>query len=307
MSVTIISHQDCASHSMGEHHPEAPARLSAIQDQLISSGLDFATHSKDARPVSRELLELAHDKDYVDFIFSNSPAVGTFALDPDTSMNPFSLNAALLATGAAVEAVDLVMNNDNRSVFCATRPPGHHATRDKAMGFCLFNSVAVAALYAQKKYNLQKIAILDFDVHHGNGTEDIMSDKDGVLFCSIFQHPFYPYSGTTSTARHIINTPLPAVTSGKKFRCSVEDIWLPALHAFQPEILFISAGFDGHIEDAISHFTLMDNDYRWVTEQLVNVAAKYARGRIVSVLEGGYALGALGRSVAAHINGLLGS
>jgi len=193
MSVTIISHSDCASHSMGDYHPEAPARLSAIQDQLICSGLDFATQSIDAKPVSRDLLELAHDKDYIDYIFANAPAVGNFSLDPDTSMNPFSLNAALLATGAAVEAVDLVLNNKNKSVFCATRPPGHHATRDKAMGFCLFNNIAVAALYAQKKYNLKKIAIVDFDVHHGNGTEDIMSDKDGVLFCSVFQHPFYPY------------------------------------------------------------------------------------------------------------------
>ncbi len=305
MSVTIISHPDCASHTMGDYHPESPARLSAIQDRLISSGLDFALHSIDAKAIDRGLLELAHDKNYIDFIFANAPSAGTFALDPDTSMNPYTLNAALLSAGAAVQAVDRVMSKDNRSVFCATRPPGHHATRNKAMGFCIFNNIAIAALYAKKKYQVQRVAILDFDVHHGNGTEDIMTDKEGVLFCSIFQHPFYPYGGTQPTPAHIINTPLPATTGSAGFRQSVSEIWLPALNDFKPEIVFISAGFDAHIEDEISHFSLMDSDYQWVTDQLVAVAAQYARGRIVSVLEGGYSLEALGRSVAAHINALL--
>jgi len=291
---------------MGDYHPEAPARITAIQDHLLSSGLDFVLKSKDAKPIQRELLELAHDKNYIDYIFANAPATGTFELDPDTSMNPFTLNAALLSAGAAVEAVDMVMNGETGAAFCATRPPGHHAMHNKAMGFCFFNNVAIAALYAREKYQLQRVAIVDFDVHHGNGTEDILTDKEGFLFCSLFQHPFYPFSGALGSAEHIINTPLPASTSSKEFQQQVTDVWLPALNNFKPELVLISAGFDAHIEDDISNFRLVENDYRWVTEQMVKVAEEHAQGRIVSVLEGGYALNALGRSVTAHINELLG-
>ncbi|MCP4272559.1 MAG: histone deacetylase family protein [Gammaproteobacteria bacterium] len=306
MSVTIISHPDCLSHSMGDYHPEAPTRITAIQDHLVSSGLDFVLKSKDAKPIQRELLELAHEKNYIDYIFTNAPATGTFELDPDTSMNPYTLNAALLSAGAAVEAVDLVMNDETGAAFCATRPPGHHAMHSKAMGFCFFNNIAIAALYAREKYQLQRVAIVDFDVHHGNGTEDILTDKEGFLFCSLFQHPFYPFSGTMNTADHIVNTPLPASTSGPEFQQQVTDVWLPALNNFKPELILISAGFDAHAEDDISNIRLVENDYRWVTEQMVAVAAQYAGGRIVSVLEGGYALSALGRSVTAHIDALLG-
>lgn len=307
MPVAIISHANCSAHQMGEAHPESPARLDAIQDRLISSGLDFAVHNFDAKPIDKHLLELAHDKSYIDYIFANAPTVGSFRLDPDTSMNPFTLNAALLSAGAAIDAVDLVMGDKIHSVFCATRPPGHHAERDKAKGFCFFNNVAIAALYAQQKYNFKRIAILDFDVHHGNGTENILTDKKGFLFCSIFQHPFYPYSGTEPTQDHIINSPLAASAGSAEFRQKVNQVWLPALHDFKPELIFISAGFDAHAEDAISHISLFENDYRWVTEQLVSISEQYAEGRIVSVLEGGYELGALGRSVVAHINGLIGN
>lgn len=307
MSVAIISHPDCASHDMGEHHPESPARMSAIQDQLISSGMDFAVRQIDASPIDKQLLQLAHDKNYIDFIFANAPSTGTFELDPDTLMNPFSLNAALLSAGAAVDAVDLVMNNKMDSVFCATRPPGHHAERDKSMGFCIFNNIAIAALYAQQKYHLKRVAVVDFDVHHGNGTEEILSDKPGLLFCSTFQHPFYPFSGTGPTAEHIINSPLAATAGGAEFRQKVTADWLPALNKFKPEIVFISAGFDAHAEDDISQISLVESDYRWVTEQLVVIAKQYSQGRIVSILEGGYSLSALGRSVVAHINGLLGN
>ena len=306
MPVAVISHPNCSAHSMGEFHPESPARMTAIQDQMISSGLDFAVRSIEATPIERSLLELAHEKEYIDYIFANAPTTGTFPLDPDTSMNPFSLNAALYAAGAAKDAVDLVMSQAVGSVFCATRPPGHHAERDKAMGFCIFNNIAIAALYAQQKYQLKKIAIVDFDVHHGNGTENIISDKKGFLFCSTFQHPFYPFSGTEPHPAHIINSPLPATASSAEFRQKVTEDWLPALNEFKPEMLFISAGFDAHVADDISQIELFDNDYRWVTEQLVSVAKEHAQGRIVSVLEGGYELGALGRSVVAHINGLIG-
>lgn len=305
MSVTIISHPDCLSHSMGCYHPEAPARVTAIQDQLVSSGLDFVLKSKDAKPAQRDVLELAHDKDYIDTIFANAPSTGSFVIDSDTMMNPFTLNAALLSAGAAVEAVDLVLSNETGAVFCATRPPGHHATHNQAMGFCFFNNVAIAALYAREKYQLQRVAVVDFDVHHGNGTEDILKDKEGFLFCSLFQHPFFPYSGTGDTAANIINTPLPASTSSAEFQKQVTEVWLPALNDYKPELILISAGFDAHTEDDISSINLVDNDFRWITEQIVTVANQHAEGRIVSVLEGGYALGALGRSVIVHINELL--
>ena len=307
MPVAIISHPDCAAHDLGDYHPESPSRLSAIQDQLISSGLDFVVRQLDANPIDLPLLELVHDKQYIDYIIANAPATGYFDIDSDTRMNPSTLNAALLAAGAAVDAVDLVMTKKMHSVFCATRPPGHHAERDKAMGFCFFNNVAIAAAYAKKKYNLQRVAVLDFDVHHGNGTENILRDKEGYLFGSIFQHPLYPFSGTEDTPEHIINSPLPATATSADFRQKVTEDWLPALNKFKPEMLFISAGFDGHAEDDISHMRLYESDFRWVTEQLVIVAEKYSQGRIVSVLEGGYSLGALGRSVVAHINGLIGN
>ncbi len=307
MPVAVISHQNCSSHSMGDYHPESPARMTAIQDQMISSALDFAVRSIEATPIERSLLELAHDKEYIDYIFANAPTTGTFSLDPDTSMNPFSLNAALYAAGAAVDGVDLVMSQIVSSVFCATRPPGHHAERSKAMGFCIFNNIAIAALYAQQKYDLERVAIVDFDVHHGNGTENIIRDKKGVLFCSTFQHPFYPFSGLEPTPAHIINSPLPATASSPEFCQKIKEDWLPALNDYKPEMLFISAGFDAHVADEISQIELFDNDYRWVTEQLVSVAQEHAQGRIVSVLEGGYELGALGRSVVAHINGLIGN
>jgi len=307
MPVAIISHHECADHDMGDFHPESPARISAVQDQLISSGLDFAVRQFDANLIERKLLELAHDKNYIDYIFNNSPSEGKFQLDPDTLMTPHTLNAALLSAGAAIDAVDLVMEGEIKSVFCATRPPGHHAERDKSMGFCIFNNIAVAALYAKQKYNLQRIAVVDFDVHHGNGTQEILSDKQGFLFCSTFQHPFYPFSGTETAPEHIINTPLAASASSTEFRQAITNDWIPALNEFKPEIVFISAGFDAHAEDDISQIRLYEQDYRWVTEQLVTIAETYSSERIVSIMEGGYSLGALGRSVVAHINGLLGN
>ena len=304
MPVAIIGHPNCSAHEMGDYHPESPARLAAIEEQLASNGDDETIIQVHATAADRSVLALAHDEDYIDFIFANAPSSGTFVIDADTLMNTFSLNAALFAAGAAIDAVDLVMKKKVASAFCATRPPGHHAERDKSMGFCIFNNVAVAALYAKQEYKLQRIAVLDFDVHHGNGTQNILTDKEGFLFCSIFQHPFYPFTGTETTPEHIINSPLPAASGSDEFRQKVSEVWLPALDNFQPELVFISAGFDAHAEDQISQITLYEDDYRWVTEQLVSIAGKYAQSRIVSVLEGGYSLGALGRSVVAHINGL---
>lgn len=307
MSVGIISHHLCSSHDMGAGHPESPARLPAIQDQLIRSGLDFAIRQYDAIPIEPELLSLVHDSEYIEYIFENSPSEGFFDLDADALMNPNTLTAALLAAGAAVQAVDLVMRKEQKVVFCSTRPPGHHATKNRAMGFCFFNNIAIAAAYARQHYHLQKVAILDFDVHHGNGTEDIFAGQPEVLFCSTFQHPFYPFSGTEETSSNIINTPLSSTAGSKEFRQAVTHKWLPALEKFEPEMLFISAGFDAHAEDEMSQIRLYEPDYRWVTDALRAVAEKHCKGRIVSVLEGGYDLSALGRSVVAHINGLIGN
>lgn len=306
MSVGIISHPACQAHDMGEHHPESPDRLRAIQNQLISSGLDFVTRQYDAIPIERNLLSLVHDPDYIAQIFDNAPSEGYFQIDDDTIMNPHSLSAALHAAGAAVQAVDLVMKEELKVAFCATRPPGHHAEKKRAMGFCFFNNISIAAAYARQHYHLDRVAIVDFDVHHGNGTEDIFTNEPNVLFCSSFQHPFYPFSGTEPTSSNIINTPLDATASSTEFRQAVIEQWLPALNTFKPEMIFISAGFDAHAEDDMSQVRLYDNDYRWVSEQLGAVAKQHSKDRIVSVLEGGYDLSSLGRSVAAHINGLIG-
>lgn len=306
MTISIISHADCALHEMGPDHPESPLRLSAIQDQLLSCGLDFVLQHYDAPLATREQLYRVHDADYVESIFQQAPLEGRVWLDQDTCMNPYSLSAALRAAGAAVLAVDLVMSGKTSAAFCNVRPPGHHAEHNKAMGFCIFNNIAVGAAHALHAYKLQRIAIVDFDVHHGNGTEDIFQNVDEVLFCSSFQHPFYPYTGVNNDAKNIIRVPLAAGTDSQAFQAALKSVWLPALEAFQPELILISAGFDAHIEDDMSNVCLLDQDFAWVTQQIKGIADKYANGRIVSTLEGGYALSALGRGVAAHINALLG-
>jgi len=315
MTVGVIGHYRCNDHDMGKHHPESPKRMAAIQDQLIHSGLDYVVRQYDAKPIKKELLELVHESKYIDYLVKNAPKEGVFTIDDDTLMNNATLPAALYSAGAAVDAVDLVMSGEISAAFCATRPPGHHAERNKAMGFCFFNNVAIAAAYAKEKYQLSRVAIVDFDVHHGNGTEEIIADKKGFLFCSSFEHPLYPFSGANTERESsqdnerpiIINTPLSAHSSTKDFRQAIQKDWLPALEAFKPQIVFISAGFDAHAEDEISHLRLTEGDYRWVTEQIKRCADQFAQGRVVSVLEGGYSLNALGRSVVAHINGLIGN
>ena len=307
MSIAFISHPDCGLHDMGAHHPECPARLSAIQDQIIASGLELALRNYDAPLVSREQLYMVHDKDYVDDIFVRAPQdIGQIWLDPDTSMMADSLNAALRAAGAVVLGVDLVLSGKERAAFCSVRPPGHHAERARTMGFCIFNNIAVGAAWARHQYGIERLAILDFDVHHGNGTEDIFQDEPGVLFCSSFQHPFYPYTGADVISEHIVNAPLAAGSKGPDFKQAIESHWLPKLHEFRPELILISAGFDAHVEDDMAGLSLTEQDYRWVTEEIKMIADTYAQGRIVSSLEGGYALSALGRSVANHLNAMLG-
>ncbi len=306
MQTAYITHSLCLKHDMGLHHPECPARIHAVEDQLIASQLFGYLQHCEAPEVTREQLLRVHGAAYVDAIAATAPHEGSVDLDGDTSMNPFTYPAALRAAGAVVMAVDMVMAREVENAFCNVRPPGHHAERSQAMGFCIFNNIAVGAAHALAAHGLQRVAIADFDVHHGTGTEDIFHEDPRVMLCSTFQHPFYPYKGSDSGNDHIINVPLAAGAGSMEFREAVSTRWLPALESFQPELLLISAGFDAHWEDDMSMLRLVDGDYAWVTEQLKRVAAKYCHGRIVSVLEGGYELHALGRSAMAHIKALSG-
>ncbi|MBK7766896.1 MAG: histone deacetylase family protein [Sulfuritalea sp.] len=302
MTITaFITHRDCWQHDMGAHHPECPDRLGAINDRLIASGLDVYLEFHDAPLVQVDQLLRVHPRAYIDRMHSRSPAHGIVHLDPDTAMSPGTLQAALRSAGAGCFATDLVMRGEAHNAFCAIRPPGHHAERAKAMGFCFFNNIAIAVRHAIEAWGVSRVAIIDFDVHHGNGTEEIFSDDPHVLMVGIFQHPFYPYCGTEDPAPNMCNVPLPAGTRGDEFRQVVSDIWLPRLREFRPEMIFISAGFDAHYEDDMASLALVEADYAWVTEQIKQLAGEFAKGRIVSLLEGGYALSALARSVVAHI------
>ena len=305
MSTAFYSHPDCRLHDMGAGHPECPQRLDAITDQLRASGLDVALDFREAPQASAEQLSRAHSSGYVaelhDLLQRMHDEGGTHALDPDTIACPGTLAAVLRAAGAAVAATDDVIAGRAETAFCAVRPPGHHATRDQTRGFCFFNNVAVAARHALDVHGLQRVAIIDFDVHHGNGTEDIIAGDERVLMCSFFQHPLYPYSGGVPKGSNMVNLPMPPYTRGPAVREAIEQQWLPALNRFAPEMLFISAGFDAHREDDLGQMGLVEADYEWITRQLVTVARQHAQGRIVSCLEGGYNLGALARSVVAHL------
>ena len=301
MSTALIRHRDCLLHDMGPHHPECPDRIHAVEDQLIASGLIGYLMEFEAPLATREQLLRVHSADYLDTIQASAPGFGLVHLDPDTAMNPSTLPAALRAAGAAVFATDLVLSGQVRNAFCLVRPPGHHAEHQRAMGFCFFNNVAVGAAHAMEAHGLERVAVVDFDVHHGNGTEDVFRNDPRVLMVSTFQHPFYPYSGVEGRSDRMVNVPLAAYSDGTKFREAVQTWWMPALEAFQPQMIFISAGFDAHREDDMASLGLVEADYAWVTREIRHVAERYAAGRIVSVLEGGYALSALGRSVASHL------
>lgn len=308
MNLAFISHPDCQDHRMGAHHPETPERLHAIQDRMIASGMEMLVTHYDAPRASVEQLTRVHDPDYVQMIFDAAPKVDDVLtwVDGDTAMCQGTLPAALRAAGAAILGVDLVMGDKHHAAFCAVRPPGHHAERHRAMGFCFFNNVAVGAAHAMAEHGMRRIAIVDFDVHHGNGTEDIFQGDERVLFCSSFQHPYYPGSGADTHSPNVVNLPLPRLTDGAAFRAAVERHWLPRIDAFAPELIMISAGFDGHAEDDMAHFNLREADYAWITRMLHDLAVKHAGERIVSCLEGGYSLSALGRCVSTHIDELIG-
>ena len=306
MDTAYIGHPECLLHEMGERHPECPGRLRAVDDQLIASGLINYLRHEEAPKAQRKQLERVHDTGYVDAIVAMAPKRGIVHLDPDTAMNAYSLDAALRAAGAAILATDLVMSGEVRRAFCNVRPPGHHAERARAMGFCVFNNVAVAAAHALDAHGLARVAVVDFDVHHGNGTEDIFRDDPRVLMVSTFQHPFYPYSGIEGRSERMVNIPLAAYTGGAQLREAVDTHWLPALDRFKPQMIFISAGFDAHRDDDMASLAWVEADYAWVTQTIADVSERYCSGRIVSILEGGYELHALGRSVAAHLKVLSG-
>ena len=305
-TTAYITHRDCLLHDMGALHPECPARLSALNDHLIAQGLDHYLVHHEAPLATLEQLLRVHPPAHLERLKRNSPLAGIVHLDPDTAMNPHTWQAALRSAGAGVLAVDLTMSGEVQNAFCAVRPPGHHAERSNAMGFCFFNNIAVAAQHALKAHGLSRVAIIDFDVHHGNGTEDCFSGHEQVLMVSAFQHPYYPYSGLENPAPNMINIPLPGGTDGDEFRRMVSEVWIPRLREFQPQLLLISAGFDAHLEDDMGGMKLRESDYAWITAQLKQLAEEFARGRIVSMLEGGYMLSPLARSVAAHLKVLAG-
>jgi acetoin utilization deacetylase AcuC-like enzyme len=306
MSVALLTHPDCLLHEMGAHHPESPERLKAILDALDRSGFGGQLAEHEAPRATAAELARVHREAHIDVVHDSAPQDEYAYLDPDTSMNPMSLSASLRAAGAVVRAVDLVCGGGESRAFCAVRPPGHHATPDRAMGFCIFNNVAVGAAHALDRHGLERVAILDFDVHHGNGTEDMFRDDPRVLFCSTFQHPYYPFCGADSRAANVVNVPLAAMTGSAGFRAAVERFWLPALERFEPQLVMISAGFDAHREDPLAHLELDDEDYEWITRRSAEVAERHAQGRIVSTLEGGYNTRALARSVARHVRVLAG-
>ena len=306
MAIAFISHPACLRHQMGEGHPERPERLSAIEDKLLASRLDYLVVRAEAPAATREQLLRVHDPAYLEELERLSPREGLVWLDPDTALCPETLPAAFWAAGAGILATDLVIARRAEAAFCSVRPPGHHAERARAMGFCFFNNVAVAAAHALERHGLRRVAIVDFDVHHGNGTEDIFRDDSRVLMVSTFQHPFYPGSGVEGRSERMVNVPLAAGASSEEFRAAVTEEWLPALERFEPEMLFVSAGFDAHRDDGMAMLRLRESDYAWVTQQIRTVAAKHAAGRIVSMLEGGYDLGVLARCFAAHLEQLAG-
>jgi len=305
----FFTHSDCRRHEMGEGHPECAQRLDAIEDRLLVSGVADALDRREAPLAALADVELAHGRMFVASLRGTSERLReeieaggpTHAqIDPDTAMNAHTWDAALRATGAALAATDAVLAGDLENAFCSVRPPGHHACRDQAMGFCFFNSVAVAAKYALERHGLQRVAIVDFDVHHGNGTEDIVAGDERILMVGFFQHPFYPY-GSRSEATNLVNLPVPAFTKGARIRELVESAWIPRLEAHRPQMVFISAGFDAHRDDDLGQLGLVEQDYAWITSRIKDVARRHADKRIVSCLEGGYNLSALGRSVEAHL------
>ena len=310
MSTGLFYHDDCLGHHTPEGHPEARERLSVIMDQLahpdFSALLTIAAEAADL-----DVIALVHTDEYIRRVIDHIPERGHYGLDGDTYLSPGSLDAALHAAGATCQAIDDVMSGQLTNAFCATRPPGHHAEPDQAMGFCLFNNVAIGAVYAQKKHACHRVAIIDFDVHHGNGTQTVAAQHKGLFYASTHQSPLYPGTGHIHDQGHIhnqgviINSPLAAGSDGRAFRLSYKERILPALEKFNPDFILVSAGFDGHTMDPLAELNLVEDDFFWLTGEIKKIAEKQCDGRLVSCLEGGYNLNVLGASVASHVSALM--
>jgi acetoin utilization deacetylase AcuC-like enzyme len=307
MTTALLSHPDATTHETPAGHPEQIARMQAIRAAL--AGPEFAALLRLDAPLGHDgQLLLCHPESYITRIKQAIPAAGIYQLDADTHVSPGSLNAALRAVGGACHAVDMVMDGAAKNAFVAMRPPGHHAETSTPMGFCLFGTVAIAARHALAAHGLSRVAVVDFDVHHGNGTQDLLWDEGRAFFISSHQMPLWPGTGTAQERGahgNVLNVPLPPGTDGARFRQIYEDMVLPQLERFAPELVLVSAGFDAHRDDPLAQLELVEEDFAWITGALCDIAARHAGGRLVSVLEGGYDLGALGRSVAAHIRVLM--
>ncbi|MBQ4832967.1 histone deacetylase family protein [Pseudoalteromonas sp. MMG010] len=302
MRTAVISHPHCRKHKMSSDHPECPQRLDAISDRLLASGVDIGIAQLQAPKAQRDHYLLAHSEQQVTHFENSIPNEGLESLDGDTWLCPDSGNAVARAVGAGILAVDEILADKLDAAFCSVRPPGHHATGTESSGFCVFNNLAIGVKYAKSK-GIQRIAIADFDVHHGNGTQDIFFADEDVLFCSLFQYPFYPNTAVENN-HHIINSPLAIASDGDDLKAVFFQQWQQKIADFKPELLFISAGFDAHLEDDMGSLKLVDDDYYWITQQLCKVAMQNGCKGVISYLEGGYALSALGRSAVAHIKAL---
>ena len=308
MKVSVYTHADCLDHDPGPGHPESPSRLKAVLRALDDPNC-VKTERFDAPLAKHEQLARVHEGAMLDTLFAASPTQGRIFLDADTVMSPRSIDAALRAAGAVCAAVDGVFSDSRRRAFCAVRPPGHHATHDTAMGFCLFNNLAVGAAHALATQSIERVAIIDFDVHHGNGTADIFKADPRVIYASTHQSPLYPGTGAPSQrgVGNLIHAPLPAASGSLEFRAAFDSRIFPELEQFAPQLVLISAGFDAHRLDPLANLNLDAEDFAWVTEKLVAIANRHAQGRIVSSLEGGYSLTALHKSTIAHVNALSGA
>ena len=298
-----LTHPECGLHEMGAGHPESPARLAAVEQAVLDSALDRRRTVVQSEMASPEAIVRAHDPRLVDQLLRASPRSGYVQIDADTTMNPHTATAALRAAGAGVQAVASVLGQGPRQAFCAVRPPGHHAERSTPMGFCLFDNIAVAASEALAR-GLSRVAILDFDVHYGNGTVDIFRGDARVLVCNTYQYPLYPFWADGGGAANIVDAPLPPGAGGAQFREAVRAKWQPAVEKFEPELVLVSAGFDAHRDDPLAHLELLEDDYRWIGTQARDWAERSAGGRLVAMLEGGYQLRALGASVVAFLEGM---
>lgn len=302
----FISHPDTLLHVMDGSHPESPARITAIKNAVMASDLKQKLHFYDAPAASKEALTRVHTNAYVDYIYGIAPKAGLIRLDADTAMGPMSLLATLHASGAVILATDLVIQQKVDNAFCCVRPPGHHAGRANSAGFCIFNHIAVGVAHALSHDDIKRAAIIDFDVHHGDGSEDIFKDNPNVMLCSTFQHPYYPHRGAGSRSKTVINIPMPAKSDGSSFRKVYETKFKPALDAFKPDIIFVSAGFDAHINDPLADLALSTANYGWITQFIKEIAGKHCKSRIISSLEGGYHLTSLADSALMHVNTLAG-